>query len=74
MKTLRIGPLDVMLTSNDGHPVLYLDWRMAEVGNRWRVQISTKRLWTSLFFPRATKHSRWPSPIYWAYWAKGNEG
>lgn len=39
MTRLKIGRLDMALIDSG----LYIDWRMSEVGNRWRLVVARKR-------------------------------
>lgn len=39
MRRLRIGQLDIALIDRG----LYVDWRMSEPGNRWRLVVARRR-------------------------------
>lgn len=39
MRRIRLGHLDIALM----HEGLYVDWRMSEPGNRWRLVVARRR-------------------------------
>lgn len=69
MKVLKLGRLEIAFLRNPRGPKhleILVDWnRFADSG--WRLQASTRPLWTSMGFPRPTRHSRrgW---IFWSFW------
>jgi len=79
VKRLKISHLEIAVMNvgagrvRSWDRVVYVDWRLPEKGNRWRFQFSNRPLWIAMDTPRPTRHSRWPSPIFWAFWAKGND-
>lgn len=50
---------------------LFIDWRMSELGNRWRIVIGRAPIWTPLGDPAVKRPLPWGWE--WIYYPKGLE-
>ena len=69
MKQLKLGHLWITLLLDGYGWTLYLDWRMPEIGNRWRLQLEDPR--SQMYIPLFSQPTR--RGKHWAWWARGNE-
>jgi hypothetical protein len=63
MKRIILWKLEFSLMNR----VLYIDWNMAQLGNRWRLMLGKSPMWFPLGDPPKRRGK------YWAWYPKGQE-
>lgn len=74
MRSITIGPVSAALIV----PEMLIDWRIAEVGNRWRLVLSWR---TPAYLPLSVRIGKRPGPrvfrlgpLHGSWYGKGAEG